>query len=652
MGRWSRIFRMSDDRKLRSESSNPPTGNSKKTGTIPKASGGTGAGKPPANNTKTLGGASSKNPAKNANKNSGEINMQNPTGTGQKGPGGNVYENPSGSSTSGTAHHSGVTSTEAPILPQGNVQTSTGVETRPLGTPTLDPTSNGDDSQDNDSQTSQSTIPSPNYSSLTALNIRQDFIRQREEQNLRLNDRVVPTVAINSSGLTLQDYIRVSVRASHSEILGEMRRMFQEFVREERESERGIRNSADANLENTVAPPPTTQSNLPPTNTFLPQAQPQLPHHNLNMRPTYSQVNSGNQNFTPAQSNMQMPDLRQLNLNDSPNMTHQHSNQHHPPLFENFANAPPPLNPYTQEGNGHQYYQPPFWNPHIYQPPYRDRNVTYGMDKWSIKYDGTTKNVSVEDFLFRVEAIRQDNGCPDEILTKGFHHLLSGEAYDWLWSYRQRYPGCQWDQLRQAMIKKFRRHESDYEIQCKIMERRQGYNENCETYINDVIKLRNQMRTPIPELDFVRIVKENLKDSVMQLVYPMKMVCIDQLTEECKRAEKNILKRRQDYNRLRAAPKVHELEYCDPQNNFLELHAIHTGDVPENKKNCWNCRLPGHTFYECKSTIRGFFCYRCGYDGVITTNCPRCSENRQRNMTTTGAACSSQQQQQQQQPQQ
>lgn len=92
-------------------------------------------------------------------------------------------------------------------------------------------------------------------------------------------------------------------------------------------------------------------------------------------------------------------------------------------------------------------------------------------------------------------------------------------------------------------MKKFPNFESDFEIQRHIMERRQLQSETADVYISEIIKLKNQMRVQIQEYEIVHIMKDNLKDGLVQLIFPKNIETIDELSEECKRAERNIAKR-------------------------------------------------------------------------------------------------------------
>lgn len=490
-------------------------------------------------------------------------------------------------------------SSRPPQVANSNVVVTAGMRSQANSDP------EGNVNRDN-SQGTDDTIPSPSYSSLTAQNIRNEVRSQGAPQNLRLNQIVRPTTTVNDNGLTLEEYVAASVGLCQAQMLREMneiKKMLQDL-----HYERGAESELNPDFINSTNI--GLNQGLPPPNVNIPGFHPNVPP-----------PSSGHPLQTNNNPNNQIP----LYRNNDP------YNQ------QPIQNQQPPYYPPQQGASYYLHEQNATWYP--------NRNInSYDLDKWGIRFDGTAKTVDIKEFIFRVEAIKEDKKCPESVLLKNFHQLLSGEAYEWLWSFRRQNPRCRWEQLKFSLEKKFKRHESDYEIQRKIMDRRQGYNESCEAFINDIIILRNQMKAPIPEIELVIIVKENLKDNIVQLVYPMRIIDIDHLIEECKRAERNILKRRSDYNRNRPVARVHELEY-DSQENFL-VHELNSANTAPIRRICWNCKLPGHSFFECSSSVRNLFCYRCGTDNVITPNCPRCSGNRQGNMPMTGAACSKQPQHQ------
>lgn len=268
-------------------------------------------------------------------------------------------------------------------------------------------------------------------------------------------------------------------------------------------------------------------------------------------------------------------------------------------------------------------------------------NMPLQLEKWGIKFDGSNKSLSVEDFVFRAEALRWDYNCPWDVFMKGFHHLMTGRANDWFWEFRQQNPTCNWDHLKYHLIKKFRNFESDFEIQRRMVERRQMPSETADAYITEIIRLKNQMRVQIPEYELVRIVKDNLKDGLSQLVFPKDINSMDELLEECKRAERNIVKRQMHRQQLQNYRRVNELEYDDfiPDESTFQVEALKPANNTQKPLTCWNCKKPGHNFVECSEEQRNLFCYKCGFEGVTSPKCQRCLGNLPRHMTKNGQSC-------------
>ncbi|KAI8119581.1 hypothetical protein CVS40_8859 [Lucilia cuprina] len=265
--------------------------------------------------------------------------------------------------------------------------------------------------------------------------------------------------------------------------------------------------------------------------------------------------------------------------------------------------------------------------PNINMYPNPRMTAPIDLEKWGIKFDGSRKSFTGEDFVFRVESLQVDYNCPMSTLMKGFHHLLTGSAYEWFWTFRRKNPFCEWTHLKHHLIRKFRRFESDSEIQRCIMKRRQHPSESSEAFIGEIIALKNQLSRGVREDELVRIVKDNLKDGIYQLIYPIPINTFDHLLEECRRAERNLSKRNnhRQYNTRR----VNELEFNEvPTNCEHNIEAMRMNLPPARQLICWNCKTLGHSFVECDSEQRNLFYYKYGFENVITPKCLKCSGNK------------------------
>lgn len=306
------------------------------------------------------------------------------------------------------------------------------------------------------------------------------------------------------------------------------------------------------------------------------------------------------------------PSHRQLQVHQWPNMPFNQSNQ--VPFDDPIQSAVP-----------------------MVQLPNGIRQQTLGanirIDKWGIIFDGTNRTTSIEDFVFRVETLQNDYGCEWREVLKSFHHLLSGPALDWFWDHRRFNNVSRWRDLKAALISQFHRFDSDFDIHRKILDRRQQNQETFDDFYNAVIRLRNQLRSPISERDIVSIMKGNLKSPMAQLLFPVQSISLAQFAKECRRAE-NLLNNHRSFSNRFPPRSVHELDYEDVvAEETSEVDAFNTN---VRKLICWNCKKEGHTFMECVEEKRNLFCYKCGLENTVTPKCPVCQGNLKTNMSRVG----------------
>ncbi|KAI8119460.1 hypothetical protein CVS40_9298 [Lucilia cuprina] len=303
------------------------------------------------------------------------------------------------------------------------------------------------------------------------------------------------------------------------------------------------------------------------------------------------------------------------------------SNGQQQPLMFNNQTRPPTFSDQTYQRNQ------PLNQPNSFHNRFPNHSLdsSKGIEKWGLEFDGTTRTPSVEDFVFRVETLQSYFGVPWTDVLRNMHHFLKKTAHDWLWDFRRMNPNVNdWTIFKKALVSYFHRFESDFDIQRKILERRQLENETFDEFCNAVLHLRNQQTYPIKEQDLVEIMKGNLKQSMIQLLFAVRPVGLDHFRTEARRAE-NLINNQKAFQTRYVRRQVNELKF--ESEGTEEVNAIMT----KVKLVCWNCKEEGHAFMDCPSERRRLFCYKCGHDNTVTPRCPTCQGNQNSNVPQTGS---------------
>ena len=515
---------------------------------------------------------------------------------------------------------------------------------------------------------------SPNVSDTSSMSLNQTQINRNSNVYTAANNNLanLPTITATMSPYTnasssyhptrnskenvrtnqaeLKEYISASIGASHAAILLDVERCLNRLIPNivtksmDAERQRQLNHVSMSSIEALLE---ERRNRFVDSSNQTEQSSPIVPNERPSMPPQANFV----QNYPP---NSQVP----LRTNYSVTVTTSISTSQAPPIISYSVSGQTPPNqhvprnfvpvstyqfipPSVPASSMHNYQNPPFAIP--YPMPSISRSFV-PFDKWGIKFDGSSQLHTV-DFLFRVEVMRRDNKCTTDDLFKNFSQLLTGKANEWFWSFRRQYPNCDFQEVKSAMIRKFKTSESDGDIYTKIVERKQKPNESIEAFIDSLTMLRNQMEFRMSEEELIRKAKVNLNSNLYWLLYPMQIRSIDQLIEEGKRAERNNSKRISEMQRNNQpnCRRVNELDFTpsDPQLEFFELEAMRM-----NQQNssivCYNCKMPGHTYYQCSTMPRKMFCFKCGLENVATPNCPKCSGNVNQSINKSAASCSTQ----------
>lgn len=267
------------------------------------------------------------------------------------------------------------------------------------------------------------------------------------------------------------------------------------------------------------------------------------------------------------------------------------------------------------------------------------------MDKWTLKFAGSSQDIPIDDFIFRVESLATAAQLNHGDIVLGLHFILRDTASDWYWTYRRKHPDALWPALRAAMITQYEREFTDLQLRRAMMNRRQRNTEKFADFCLVIESMSVRLRRAFDEVELVDLLKQNMSSRLQEATLMHDLPTVSDLQRCCKRFE--LLWER-------SGPRtVHELDTSDTDLYEPEIAAFR-GDrnatqAPRatlidrsNYLICWNCDEMGHSYQDCTSTIRAVFCYGCGAKRTYKPTCQRCnigrSENRQQGVTWTGVS--------------
>lgn len=307
------------------------------------------------------------------------------------------------------------------------------------------------------------------------------------------------------------------------------------------------------------------------------------------------------------------------------------------------------------------------------------RPAGLSMEKWSIKFSGGSKDLPVEEFIFRVEDMAQSSCVRLDDIISSFHMLLTDRAEEWFWSFRRKQRNATWMQFQTAFKSKFATRQSDAEIMSKMAQRFQQPGEKFDEFCRVVESLSFRLATPIREENLVQLLKSNVDPKLRSVLHLHNFETLDELQEICRQYEDLWIhqgtwcQRRRFVNEIVDAANLQEDHthkpsnfnlqqsfpaetlppslnlqlYQDPNNNhnnknnsnyhnyvhYMEnIPTIEAVQRPATLENavCWNCDGSGHTYIDCEVATRNVFCYGCGAKNVYRPQCKKCLENYHR----------------------
>lgn len=168
--------------------------------------------------------------------------------------------------------------------------------------------------------------------------------------------------------------------------------------------------------------------------------------------------------------------------------------------------------------------------------------------------------------------------------------------------------------------------------------RKKSMTETFDEYRNAVLKLSENLRTPLSELELVEILQRGLRPRIRQQLLYVQINSLAQLrvlslkgesllTEISKPIFLNAPNNARNNFSRRQVNEIDALDDTDEENvSQVELHT-EVDEITRRMSNykliCWNCRQEGHRYVDCVQE-RSIFCYGCGLVGIYKPNCIAC----------------------------
>lgn len=255
--------------------------------------------------------------------------------------------------------------------------------------------------------------------------------------------------------------------------------------------------------------------------------------------------------------------------------------------------------------------------------PFLADKVLNIIRNWKIKFTGRDNNITVDEFIYRVNILTSNNLRGDfELLCKYAHCLFEGKALEWYWRYHRQTNDIDWNSLTDALRKQYKLDYKDFDILEDIRRRRQRHNENFDDYFEAISELTDKLKTPISDRDLCETISRNLKIEIRHELLHLEISSVSQLRREVGKHEKFIKDVRAHEARRSSKGQISEL---DNANVDLEYFEEKTEGICTLRQDltCWNCDKTGHTYLDCLATKR-IFCYGCGAKDIYRPNCTNC----------------------------
>lgn len=266
--------------------------------------------------------------------------------------------------------------------------------------------------------------------------------------------------------------------------------------------------------------------------------------------------------------------------------------------------------------------------------------LIFGQINIKFYFDGTSKGLTIDDFLFRVERLAKLYSIPSSQLIDELNFVLRDEASIWYWSYLKKTNCTRWSNLKRDFLDYFD-DNADERILRYIENRKQRSREPFSDFYKDVRSRVLRLKKVLNDKDLIRILFKNMRPSLSCTLVGKEFKSVRKLVHKCSSIEEHWNKH--GYfpdvlcNQKRSVNEICETEVTDDPISQSKVNAIQYPKIDINKNLlCWNC-LGNHRHKDCTEPIKPITCFGCGKSVPLKPYCQDCvAENPKPSAGITG----------------
>ena len=126
-------------------------------------------------------------------------------------------------------------------------------------------------------------------------------------------------------------------------------------------------------------------------------------------------------------------------------------------------------------------------NSNTNEEPILTEKVLNIIRNWRIKFTGHDNQISVSEFIYRINILTTNNLKGDfDILCKHAHILFESKALEWYWRYQRQTIDNDWHSLTTALRSQYKEDYTDFDILDDIRRRKQRNDEKFDDYLDTI----------------------------------------------------------------------------------------------------------------------------------------------------------------------